>query len=94
MQRGQPLQPIGAGLRLAWEDPKGYVHIKAPPGDPNTRRNGYMFEHVLVMSQMLGRPLLPFEQVTTRTESRTTTGPRTWSCGPDISPRVNASPTL
>ncbi|HEX2159237.1 MAG TPA: HNH endonuclease [Actinomycetes bacterium] len=63
LQRGQPLQPIGAGFRMAWDDPKGYVHVKAPPGHPNARKNGYMFEHVLVMSQMLGRPLLPYEQV-------------------------------
>jgi hypothetical protein len=61
--RGRPLRPIGAGFRLAWDDRKGYVHIKAPAGHPNARKDGYMFEHVLVMTQMLGRPLLPGEQV-------------------------------
>jgi HNH endonuclease len=63
LHRGQPLRPIGAGFRLAWNDRKGYVHIKAPPGHPNARKDGYMFEHVLVMSQLLGRPLRPNEQV-------------------------------
>jgi HNH endonuclease len=63
LQRGHPLRPIGAGFRLAWDDRKGYVHIKAPAGHPNARKDGYMFEHVLVMSQMLGRPLLPGEHV-------------------------------
>jgi HNH endonuclease len=62
-QRGQPLQPIGAGFKFAWRDRQGYVHIKAPEGHPNARKNGYIFEHVLVMSQVLGRPLLPHEQV-------------------------------
>lgn len=63
LQRGQPLQPIGASFRFAWNDRKGYVHVKAPAGHPNARKDGYVFEHVLVLSQMLGRPLLPHEQV-------------------------------
>jgi HNH endonuclease len=63
LQRGRPLQPIGAGFRFGWDDPNGYIHIKAPAGHPNARKNGYIFEHVLVMSQVLGRPLLPHEQV-------------------------------
>jgi hypothetical protein len=63
LQRGQPLQPIGAAFRFAWNDRQGYVHVKAPAGHPNARKNGYIFEHVLVMSQLLGRPLLPHEQV-------------------------------
>ena len=63
LQRGQPLQPIGAGFRFAWVDRQRHVQVKAPAGHPNARKNGYIFEHVLVMSELLGRPLQPPEQV-------------------------------
>jgi hypothetical protein len=63
VQRGHPLQPIGAGFKFSWRDRQGYVHVKAPTGHPNARKNGYIFEHVLVMSHVLGRPLRSYEQV-------------------------------
>ena len=33
------------------------------PSHPNTRKDGWILEHVVVMSEMLGRPLLPGENV-------------------------------
>ena len=43
--------------------PRGYIYAKAP-GHPRGARNyGYVFEHILVMEKMLGRYLLPTEQV-------------------------------
>jgi hypothetical protein len=33
------------------------------PEHPNARQDGTLFEHVVVMSEMLGRPLLPGEEV-------------------------------
>lgn len=41
---------------------KGYV-VLSRPEHPNARANGQIFEHVLVMSDNLGRPLLPEENV-------------------------------
>lgn len=40
----------------------GYVEIFRPE-HPNARANGRIFEHVAVMSEMLGRSLLPHENV-------------------------------
>lgn len=42
---------------------EGYVVIPYKHGHPNSWRNGRMFEHVFVMSEHLGRPLLPEENV-------------------------------
>ena len=42
--------------------PKGYV-ILSRPEHPNARVNGQIFEHILVMSEHIGRPLLPEENV-------------------------------
>ena len=40
----------------------GYTAMKCP-SHPNTRKDGWILEHVVVMSEMLGRPLLPGENV-------------------------------
>ena len=45
-----------------WVTVRGYVEISIP-GYPSTRPAGYMFEHRLVMEQLLGRRLLPTEEV-------------------------------
>ena len=40
----------------------GYIMLKLPE-HPRARTMGYVFQHILVMEQMLGRPLLPHETV-------------------------------
>jgi hypothetical protein len=40
----------------------GYVLVKAPE-HPNAGKNGWALEHRIVMSEHLGRPLLPEETV-------------------------------
>lgn len=40
-----------------------YKSVKAPEGHPNARRDGSIFEHRLVMSNHLGRPLTDDENV-------------------------------
>jgi hypothetical protein len=43
-------------------DTSGYVYVKKPD-HPNTRKNGYLSEHTLVMSEFIGRPLRKGETV-------------------------------
>lgn len=43
-------------------DKNGYILVYSP-GTPGANRNGYIREHRLVMSQIVGRPLLPKEVV-------------------------------
>ena len=64
MRKGR-LVPIGQGrLRDRWVDPKGYVFVRCDPDHPNARSKfGWIAEHVLVMSHMLGRPLRKGESV-------------------------------
>lgn len=41
----------------------GYIHLSGHRGHPNAYANGYIPEHVYVMSQYLGRPLIKGESV-------------------------------
>lgn len=43
--------------------PSGYVHIYRPEHPNAWKSSGLVAEHVMVMSEMLGRPLLPGENV-------------------------------
>lgn len=42
--------------------PSGYVFLRMPE-HPNAYRNGTVLEHTVVMSEMLGRPLMQGESV-------------------------------
>lgn len=44
------------------EPKKGYRMIRKP-GHPRARANGYVAEHLLVMEAMIGRPVMPPEEV-------------------------------
>jgi hypothetical protein len=44
------------------QEASGYFRVRAPE-HPNADQNGYVLEHRLVMSRLLGRPLLPTETV-------------------------------
>lgn len=58
--RGNDLKPIHVPLYRYYVG--GYVLIKEPE-HPNAQKNGLVLEHVKVMSEILGRPLLPDENV-------------------------------
>jgi hypothetical protein len=50
-------------LRKGWyKASNGYVYIWEP-NHPNAKRKGYVAEHAKVMAAILGRPLLPEEEV-------------------------------
>lgn len=44
-------------------DPNGYILVWLPKGHPMRKADGYAFEHRLVMSEHLGRPLTKHETV-------------------------------
>lgn len=58
-------QPNGS----SWVLPNGYVRCSSP-GHPNAQPSGQIMEHRLVMSQTLGRALLPGETVHHRNGDR------------------------
>lgn len=45
-----------------WITPSGYVEVRKPE-HANARKNGAIFQHVVVMSEILGRPLVRGENV-------------------------------
>jgi hypothetical protein len=62
-QRSQPgnVNPSWRGGR--WVDTReGYVHVYAPE-HPNSDKRGYVCEHIKVMTERLGRPLVKGETV-------------------------------
>jgi hypothetical protein len=60
--RYRSTQPIRKATGRYFDPRTGYVQVKAP-GNPEAKRNGWGFEHRIVMSDHLGRPLWPDEQV-------------------------------
>jgi hypothetical protein len=66
----QPPRPTGpanprwrGGGKPRQSGPRGYIYAKAPGHPRGQRNNGYVFEHILVMEALLGRRLLPGENV-------------------------------
>ncbi len=57
-----PLRPRRRPVGYQWEDKQGYLMVRVP-GHANANVNGYLPEHRYVMSQHLGRPLEPDENV-------------------------------
>jgi hypothetical protein len=61
-QAGKDLRPIWDGKPKPRMVDGGYIIIR-DRSHPNARKSGYVFEHVKVMSEYLGRPLWPDENV-------------------------------
>lgn len=59
---GQPTAPERPAPTFRKREPNGYVMVKAV-GHSTAMVNGYALEHRYVMSEHLGRPLLPGENV-------------------------------
>lgn len=66
-KRTGEVHPIGKYVGKSRDQPRftrhGYVLVWDHEGHPNGRKDGRVVEHVKVMSEMLGRPLLPGENV-------------------------------
>jgi hypothetical protein len=61
LRQGKPLKPLN--LRKGWfKASNGYIYIWEPE-HPNSNKHGYVAEHTKVMASVLGRPLLPEEEV-------------------------------
>lgn len=61
-KKGQPLRPIRTHRSHRTVDGAGYVRVY-DPGHPHASGNGWVKEHIKVMTAHLGRPLLPGESV-------------------------------
>lgn len=66
LRHGDPLaippKPKRKRTGRKWKNDDGYVLVYLPE-HPNARKGGDLAEHTLVMSESLGRPLLPGETV-------------------------------
>lgn len=60
--RGEPLRPIGYRGKRGYKTKQGYVRVYNRT-HPNAGKDGMLLEHVEVMAELLGRPLLPGENV-------------------------------
>lgn len=58
-----PLEPKRAANGEGHRSLQGYHIVLCPPGYATDRPDGYIMEHRLVMQEMLGRPLRPWENV-------------------------------
>jgi hypothetical protein len=68
LRQGKPLTPLN--LRKGWfRASNGYVYIWEPD-HPNSNKQGYVAEHAKVMASILGRSLLPEEEVHHRNRKR------------------------
>ena len=64
MKKWRPFQKgkRGPNYKRGWRYFSGYIKV-LKPNHPNTDKKGYILEHKLVMSKILGRPLEKGEQV-------------------------------
>lgn len=60
--RGKPLRPVRRSQREPGMTKQGY-RVLWIPSHPNARSGGLIFEHTVVMSDMIGRPLVKGENV-------------------------------
>src|SRR5215211_930994 len=68
-RRSSPTLGAAGPAPPATRTARGYVRVYRPE-HPNAVGLGWVYEHVLVMSQLLGRPLFPDEQVHHRNGQR------------------------
>jgi len=68
LRQGKSLTPLNQ-WKGWYKASNGYVYIREP-GHPNADRRGYVAEHAKVMAMVLGRPLLPGEEVHHRNRKR------------------------